>query len=277
MTAPLVSSVENVGVGVHDVLSARLASDIGLDFVWLSSFSFSAANGCPDAGLLEPRDVARLACDIAAVSDITQVVDMDAGYGDLLKVYHASRLISLAGASALCIEDNPTSKRSSLYAQRKRKLASTAEHVERISAVREGCGRSTIVIARTEALVAGEGVDSGLRRASAYVDAGADAVFVQATKADGGKELSAFCTSWGRATPLFLAPTRYPNVTKQEFFSWGASHVIFANHGLRSAHAAICKAYRAIRYEDDLGPLENDISSVDAVRSSVCAGFSEYI
>ena len=72
--------------------------------------------------------------------------------------------------------------------------------------------RSTCrIIARTEALVAGLGVTEALRRATAYADAGADAVFIQSVDST-GKEVLTFGREWKRRTPIFIAPTRMPLV-----------------------------------------------------------------
>ncbi|ONH26498.1 hypothetical protein CcI156_10660 [Frankia sp. CcI156] len=83
----------------------------------------------------------------------------------------------------MCIEDNTLDKRSSLYPG-ERDLASVEEQEKRLRATRRGLEPSCFLITRTGALVAGHGVAEALNRANRYVDAGADAVFVQATRPD---------------------------------------------------------------------------------------------
>ncbi|ABD10909.1 hypothetical protein ThrDRAFT_02016 [Frankia casuarinae] len=161
------------------------------------------------------------------------VVDMESGYGGPRKVDLAARTISQAGASAVCIEDNTLDKWSILYPG-ERDLASVEEQEKCLRATRRGLEPSCFLIARTEALVAGHGVAEALNRANRYVDAGADAVFVQATRPDGGEELLEFGRGWDRRTPVFIAPTCYPALGAEEYARSGITHWIFANQPLRS-------------------------------------------
>src|ERR1035437_4954739 len=107
-----------------------------------------------------------------------------------------------AAVVALCIQDNPISKRCSLYDGYDRDLVSVEEHIARLRAALAGvkaAGSNARIIARTEALVAGMGVKEALRRATAYADAGADAVFIQSLDATGNEVLS-FAREWKRRT-----------------------------------------------------------------------------
>lgn len=259
------------GVGVHDGLSALLATRAAYEFLWVSSFATSAVSGLPDAGLLDYADIARLVSIVDRVSSLPIVVDMDAGYGDSLKVHHATEGIARAGASAVCIEDNPTSKRSSLYDVLERPLASIDEHCERIDAAHSATKQmDTAVIARTEALVAGLGVDAALDRAAAYVAAGADAVFVQAV-APAVDELLRFCRGWACRTPVFVAPTMYPQLPRRDLYAAGVTHYIFANHGVRAAHRAMSDVFNQLSSAEFSADVEGAISSVDDLTSDICA------
>ncbi len=205
----LFNGVPQVGVGVYDGMSALLAEKWNFDFMWVSSFCCSATAGLPDAGLISPEDILNIVRCVRRCVQLPIVVDLDSGYGDAVKVCHVVEAMATAGAAALCIEDNPLSKRCSLYDGYDRVLVSTEEHIARLRAAKVGVTRAASkcrIIARTEALVAGMGVAEALRRATAYVDAGADAVFIQSLDATGDEVLS-FGRQWQRRTPLFIAPT----------------------------------------------------------------------
>jgi len=272
LTARLLEDREHTGLGVHDGFSTLLANGAGADFLWASSFAASASRGFPDAGLLEASTMAPVVNEISRVTELPIVVDMDAGYGDELKVRYSADAMTRAGATAICIEDNPVSKRCSLYDGHERELVSPEEHCARIKAARAGiANRPCAVIARTEALVAGLGVDEALARAGAYVDAGADAVFAQAVALDEGDQLLEFCMRWGRRTPVFLAPTTYSHRTRAQWYAAGASHVIFANQGIRAAHRAILTVFRQLVASDAPIEAEEDISSVADIAEEVGA------
>ena len=262
-----------LGAGVYDGLSALLAEKWTFDFMWVSSFCCSAAAGLPDAGLISPEDILNIVRCVHRCAALPIVVDLDSGYGDAIKVCHVVEAMAGAGAAALCIEDNPLSKRCSLYDGYDRALVSIEEHIARLRAAKVGisrAGSSCRLIARTEALVAGMGVDEALRRAHAYVDAGADGVFIQSLDAT-GREVLEFGREWKRRTPLFIAPTRMPTTTKTEFFGAGISHTMFANQGLRAAHKALDDTFRKLSQAECSLAVESEISTVKAVAAQVGA------
>jgi phosphoenolpyruvate phosphomutase len=262
-----------VGAGVYDGLSALLAAKWHFDFLWVSSLCCSAAAGLPDAGIIGPEDILNVVRCVHRSVDLPIVVDLDSGYGDPVKVFHVVEAMARAGAAALCIEDNPSSKRCSLYEGYARALVSTEEHAARVRAAQAGAAKArtnTRIIARTEALVAGMGVGEALRRAGAYVEAGADAVFIQSLDST-GKEVLTFGREWSRRTPLFIAPTRLPQITRTQFFAAGISHTMFANQGLRAAHAAMDRTFRILAQAESSQPVESEISTVAAVADLVGA------
>ena len=271
--ARLFNGQPQLGVGVYDGLSALLAEKWHFDFMWVSSFCCSAAVGLPDAGIIGPADILNVVRCVRRSANLPIVVDLDSGYGDAVKVFHVVEAMARAGAAALCIEDNPVSKRCSLYDGYARDLVSVEEHIARLRAARAGVAAAATtaqIIARTEALVAGMGLEEALRRATAYVDAGADAVFIQSLDVTGNEVLS-FGREWKRRTPLFIAPTRIPHLNKRDFFAAGISHTMFANQGLRAAHAAIDRTFGRLAEAGSSQVVEQEISKVATVASLVGA------
>lgn len=271
--ARLFNSQPQLGVGVYDGLSTLLAEKWHFDFVWVSSFCCSAAVGLPDAGIIGPADILNVVRCVRRSANLPIVVDLDSGYGDAVKVFHVVESMARAGAAALCIEDNPISKRCSLYDGYDRDLVSVEEHIARLRAARAGvtaAGTAARIIARTEALVAGMGVKEALRRSTAYVNAGADAVFIQSLDATGNEVLT-FGREWKRRTPIFIAPTRMPQLNKRDFFVAGISHTMFANQGLRAAHAAIDRTFGRLAETGSSQAVESEISKVATVASLVGA------
>jgi phosphoenolpyruvate phosphomutase len=261
------------GVGVFDGLSALVAAKWQFDFVWVSSFCSSAAAGLPDTGIIGVEEMLTAVRMVRRSAALPIVVDLDSGHGDPIKVYHVVDAMIRAGATALCIEDNPLSKRCSLYAGYDRVLVPIEEHVARVRAALEAVkasGSPVKIVARTEALVAGMGVEEALRRATAYANAGADATFVQSLDATGNEVLT-FGRRWERRNPIFIAPTRMASVSKQQFFDAGISHYIFANHGLRAAHAAMDHVMGVLSKAESSQVVEPEISKVIDVATLVGA------
>ncbi len=269
--AEFIARHQQIGLGIHDGLSALVAAEAGADFVWLSGFGTSAAHGLPDAGILDAETLARVASFVAKVIRIPVVVDMDAGFGDPLKVLHASRDLFHAGASVLCIEDNLTSKRSSLYNTGKRELASAETHCARLAAAKKAADGKGRVVARTEALVAGLGVPEAISRCQQYIEHGADAVFVHAVNADHLKGLSKFCSHWAGRTPIFYAPTMFPDLAAKVFQEMGITHLIYANQLVRAAYLAMFEVARELTQGSGISATKHLIASVERISEAVGA------
>ncbi len=105
--------------------------------------------------------------------------------------------------------------------------------------------RGFVVVARTEALIAGQPLDEALARADAYVDAGADAVLVH-SKAPTFAEVAAFMRRWHRRAPIVCVPTTYASTPPQEFADAGVAAIIWANHLMRAALSAMQSVAAAI-------------------------------
>jgi 2-methylisocitrate lyase-like PEP mutase family enzyme len=71
--------------------------------------------------------------------------------------------------------------------------------------------------------------------------------------------------------PIFIAPTRLPHVTKKNFADAGISHTIFANQGLRAAHAAMDRAFGVLAKSESAEAVGSEISPVSTVASLVGA------
>ena len=261
------------GAGVHDGLSALVAAKWQFDFLWVSSFCSSAVAGLPDTGIIGVEEMSATVRTVRRSAALPIVVDLDSGYGDPVKVNYVVDAMIRAGATAMCIEDNPMSKRCSLYSGYERNLASIEEHVARVRAALEAVkasGSAAKIIARTEALVAGMGVEEALKRATAYAEAGTNAVFVQSLDSTGNEVLT-FARRWQRRTPVFIAPTRIASVSKSQFFEAGVSHFIFANHALRAAHGAMDRVYGILSQAQSSQEVDKEISKVMEVADLVGA------
>jgi len=258
-----------LAAGAHDALSAKLAEEAGFDAVWASGFGISAVQAVPDANILtlsETLDAVRRIC--AAVT-IPVIADCDNGYGNAINVMRTARDFELAGAAGICIEDNEFPKRCSFYAGVQRLLVPATEHAQKVeAAVAARSDPGFAVIARTEALIAGLGLDEALLRARAYADAGADAVLIHSKEKD-FDELARFTRSWDRAVPLVAVPTTYAGVGLDTLAAAGFRLAIFANQPLRAAVVAMRDVLRRLRESGTAASVDDRICSLDEVYALV--------
>ncbi len=225
-----------VAVGAHDALSARLIEAAGFPVVWASSFAVAAAQrAMPDVNLLTMTENLEVARHIADAVSVPVIADCDNGYGNAINVIRTVEEYEKAGIAGVSIEDNVFPKRSSLYPGMRRELVTVEEHAGKIRAATHARrDPDFVVIARTEALIAGWGMAEALTRARAYAEAGADMVLVH-SKAPTADEVLEFMRRWDRRTPIVVVPTLYPSVRLEELEAAGVKLVIFANQVLRGA------------------------------------------
>ncbi|GIW42232.1 MAG: phosphoenolpyruvate mutase [Candidatus Binatia bacterium] len=254
-----------LAVGAHDALSAKLVEEAGFDAVWASGFGISAVSGVPDANILTMTENLDAVKRIAEATALPVVADCDTGYGNAINVLRTVHEYERTGVAGICLEDNVFPKRCSFYGGVRRELVPVEEHAQKIQAAKEHQrDPDFFVVARTEALIAGWGVEEALRRAHAYADAGADAILVH-SKASTLDELREFARRWGRETPLVAVPTTYPHVRPEELLQAGFRMAIFANQALRASIPAMREVLRAMREAGSAGIVEGRIAPLEEV------------
>jgi phosphoenolpyruvate phosphomutase len=235
-------------VGAHDAISAKLVQEAGFDAVWASGFGISAALKCvPDASFVTPSEQLEVERNMAEAITIPIIADCDTGYGNALNVMRTVNDHERAGVAAICIEDNVYPKRCSFYAGVRRELISVEEHCGKIRAAKAAqTVPDFVVIARTEALIAGWGQDEALKRAEAYAQAGADAVLIH-SKSTTFDEMKRVAAAWSGRVPLVVVPTTFDGVTAAELEQAGFKVVIYANQAIRASIKAMRDALATIK------------------------------
>ena len=253
--------IENpaVAMSAHTPLAAKLATEAGFDAIWGSGFELSASYAVPDASILPMGTHLELMRAMAAAQSGPVIADLDTGFGNAVTLSYVMPQYEAAGVAAAVIEDKTFPKDSSLRPGGRQELVRLEEFQGKIEAAKAG---STLVIARTEALIAGLGQDEALRRGAAYAEAGADAVLIH-SKQKTPDEIVSFCRAWPGAVPLVLVPTNYPQLSFSQIAALGkVGLVICGNHAIRAAVAAMRRVFRQIRVDGGLAGVEPDIASV---------------
>lgn len=247
--------------GAHNALSARLVEASGFDAVWASSFELATSHALPDASILTMSEALDAARGMREAVSIPVIADCDTGYGDAANVAHMVRRYESSGIAAVCIEDKVFPKVNSLAAA-DQELLDLDLFVDKLRAAgRARRSPDLVLIARTEALIGGLGVDEALRRAHAYVEAGADAVLVH-SKAPTPDQIWEFLEAWGGRAPVVVVPTTYYDVDGAELERRGVRVVIYANHGLRAAVRAMRETFLELHRSDSSRLVEDRIATV---------------
>jgi len=167
-----------VAPGVYDGLSARLARHAGFAAVYATGGGIARSMGYPDLGLLGMAEVIERVAGIVEHAGVPVIADADTGYGNALNTRRAVREFARAGVAALHLEDQTFPKRCGHLDDKT--VVPIVEMTQKLRAAREAAGDTDLVlIARTDALAV-EGLEAAIERARAYVQAGADVIFVEA-------------------------------------------------------------------------------------------------
>ena len=249
-------------MAAHNPLSAQLAERAGFDAIWASGFELSAAYGVPDASLISMTQHLDMTRAIADAVEIPVVADIDTGYGNAINVMHVVRNYEVAGAAAVVIEDKVFPKDTSLLAGGRQELVRVEEFQGKIEAACAARRGDLVVVARVEALIAGQPQAEAKMRGEAYAEAGADAILIH-SKQKTPDEIVEFASNWSCDIPLVIVPTAYPQLTEDRIAELGKIKlVIYGNHAIRAAVTGMERVFAQIRQDRGIHKADKEIVPV---------------
>ncbi|WP_229184891.1 isocitrate lyase/phosphoenolpyruvate mutase family protein [Bradyrhizobium oropedii] len=253
-------------MAAHSPLSAILAEEAGFDGLWASGFELSALYGVPDMSLISMTQHLDMLRAIAGCTRLPIVADIDTGYGNAINVIHAIGEYERAGAGAVVIEDKTFPKVTSLVTDGRQELLRIEEFQGKIeAAVAKRQDPDFLVIARTEALIAELGEAEALRRARAYVEAGADMILIHSKKKD-PCEIESFSRAWTEAVPLVIVPNAYPDLNAERVKALrNVRMMIYGNYGIRASATAMQETFRRIVADGGVQHVHKDILPVEEI------------
>jgi methylisocitrate lyase len=227
--------------GAFNALTAMQIERAGFPAFYISGAGLSAARGLPDIGLLSLTEVLADAEAMAKAVTIPAIVDADTGFGPPLTVRRAVQAFESAGLAGLQMEDQELPKKCGHLPDKR--LVPVGEMAAKIRAACDARrDPDFFIIARTDAHAV-EGSESAVRRAIAYIEAGADAIFPDALEsADAFRTFARQFAGEGGKVPLVANMTEFgktPYLTTQEFADLGYRLVLFPVTALRMAAKAV--------------------------------------
>jgi 2-methylisocitrate lyase-like PEP mutase family enzyme len=235
--------------GCYDALSARVLERTGFPAVYMTGYGTSLALlGLPDAGLATMSEMHLNARYIANAVSVPVIADADNGYGNAINVIRTVREYIQTGVAGIHIEDQAIPKRCGHVAGRRViPLEEAVGKYRAADAVRRDLDPDFVLIARTDARGAhGGSLDEAIRRANAYLDAGADMAFVEGPTSLA--EVQRVCREV--RGPVFYNQTGVsPRLTPAQMEELGIAVTILPGATLRVALQAIWDFATALRAE----------------------------
>ena len=250
---PIVRTIEaHNGLSALVVENAKVEKDEQIntfDAIWVSSLTDSTAKGKPDIELVDMTSRINTINEIMEVSTKPIILDGDSG-GLLEHFVFNIKTIERMGVSAIIIEDKVGLKKNSLFGTEVKQTQDSIENFcEKISAGKKALlTEEFMIIARIESLILKQGMDDAIKRAKAYIKAGADGIMIHSRESE-PDEIFEFCDKFKEFAPdvpLVVVPTSFNQVYEDEFAKKGVNIVIYANHLIRSSYPAMVETANMI-------------------------------
>lgn len=223
--------------GAPNALTARVIEEAGFQAAYVSGAGVTNTYlGMPDLGLISVTELVGHVSAMAESVSIPLVVDADTGFGNALNVQRTVRQLERAGAAAIQLEDQVSPKKCGHFAGKE--VVSQQEMVGKIkAAVDARLDEDMLVVARTDAL-ASEGLQAACERAAAFVEAGADILFVEAPRT---VEQMAYVvkTVPGIHMANMVEGGLTPLTSREELGELGFAIALYANAAMRGAVAGM--------------------------------------
>ncbi|MET7244058.1 isocitrate lyase/phosphoenolpyruvate mutase family protein [Methylobacterium sp. EM32] len=253
--------------GAANALFARVIEDLGFEAVYVTGAGVANMHlGAPDIGLTTVTEVASAVAAIADAVSLPIIVDADTGFGNAVNVVRTVRLLERAGAAGLQLEDQVFPKKCGHFTGKD--VIPAGEMVQKVKAAVDARRDGALqIIARTDARAV-EDLDRAIERAHAYIEAGADATFVEAPVS--AEELARIA----RDLPVpqvanIVFGGRTPDPGRERLAGMGFSIVLYANAALQAALKASFDVLGALKRDGSLGNVADRLASFEERQRAV--------
>jgi len=247
--------------GAANALAARVIEEIGFKAIYVTGAGVANTFlGVPDIGLLSVTELASHVSAMREAVALPLIIDADTGFGNAINVSRTIQTLERSGANAIQLEDQEFPKRCGHFFGKS--VISRAEMMQKIhAAVDARVDPDLVIVARTDA-IAVNGFDDAMERAAAYIEAGADMIFVEAPRsreqiAEIPKRLS---------VPQFInivAGGLTPMIGLGELEKMGYSMVLYANTALQASIAGMQKVLGHLKAHGSLEGVSNQLASFE--------------
>ena len=251
--------------GVYDAFSALLAQQAGFEALYLSGASIAYTRlGRSDIGLTTATEVAQTLSHITERVDLPVIVDADTGFGNALNTQRTVRTLERAGAAMIQLEDQTFPKRCG-HLQGKG-VVSVSEMCGKLHAALDARhDQRTLILARTDALAV-EGLDAAMARAEAYLECGADALFIEALRST--EDMAQVCARFAHRVPLLanmVEGGQTPIESAEVLAQKGFRIVIFPGGTARAVAHALQDYFASLRAHQTTQPWRERMLDFDGL------------
>jgi len=253
--------------GAANAMFARVIEEQGFEACYVTGAGIANMHlGAPDIGLTTLTEIATVLAPIADAVNLPLLVDADTGFGNGLNMARTVRVLERAGAAGLQIEDQVFPKRCGHFAGKD--VISCAEMVSKIKAAVDARRDGDLqIVARTDARAV-EGFNAAMDRAHAFIEAGADVLFVEApVSLEEMERIARDLPVPQIANIVFGGKT--PDPGRERLKEMGFAGVLYANALLQAALRTSYEVLASLRDTGSLDAVAHRLASFEERQRSV--------
>ncbi len=253
--------------GTPNALFARVIEDLGFEGVYVTGAGIANMSlGVPDIGLVT---LSELVEHVAAISDSVTVpvlADADTGFGNPVNMTRTVRMLERAGAAGIQIEDQVFPKKCGHF--QGKDVVPLGDMIQKIKAAVDSRHDGDFqIVARTD-VRAVRGFEEGIARAQAFIEAGADATFVEApVSTEELAKIAKLLPVPQIANMVFGGLT--PAVPQDKLADMGFGAVLYANAALQAALRSVREVLGSLRRNGSLDDVRERLASFDERQRAV--------
>jgi 2-methylisocitrate lyase-like PEP mutase family enzyme len=253
--------------GTPNALFARVIEELGFEAVYITGAGIANMSlGVPDIGLVT---LSELAGHVAAICDAVTVpvlADADTGFGNPVNMARTVRVLERSGAAGIQIEDQIFPKKCGHF--KGKDVVPLGEMIQKIRAAVDSRHDGDFqIVARTD-VRAVRGFEEGLERAHAFIEAGADATFVEApVSVEELAKIARLLPVPQIANMVFGGLT--PSVSQDRLAEMGFGAVLYANAALQAALKSVREVLRSLKSTGSLDEVGERLASFDERQRAV--------
>ena len=253
--------------GAANAMFARVIEELGFEVCYVTGAGIANMHlGAPDIGLTTLTEVSSAVSAIADSVAVPLLVDADTGFGNAVNMVRTVKVLERAGAAGIQIEDQVFPKKCGHFEGKD--VVPLADMVSKIkAAVDARADQDFQIVARTDARAV-HGLDDAIARAQAFVEAGADATFVEAPvtveeMARIGREIEVPQI----ANIVFGGKT--PDPGREALAGMGFAGVLYANAALQAALRASYEVLSALKHDGSLAQVGDRLATFTERQAAV--------
>ena len=253
--------------GAANAMFARVIEELGFEVCYVTGAGITNMHlGAPDVGLTTLTEVANTVSAIADSVSVPLLVDADTGFGNAVNMVRTVKVLERAGAAGIQIEDQVFPKKCGHFEGKD--VVPLDDMVSKIKAAVDTRGDADFqIIARTDARAV-HGLEDAIARAQAFVEAGADATFVEApVSVDEMARIGREIKVPQIANIVFGGKT--PDPGREALASMGFAGVLYANAALQAALRASYEVLSALKRDGSLANVADRLATFQERQAAV--------